>query len=170
MRVSAISRRVRSSVKVPWKNSLPRVSPGETTLAVIPRGPSSRARLAAASFSTCSRRPVIVTRSPARTNPAAISQRVARAEGEGLVRRQRSDADGRLSYVTLTAAGHALVERSVDGLLEHEEALLSALTSEQRGQLSGQLKVLLASLSPYPGHLYNERRGVPPALPSTPRL
>ena len=31
----------------------------------------------------------------------AISQRVARAEREGLVRRERSDADGRLSYVTL---------------------------------------------------------------------
>lgn len=100
----------------------------------------------------------------------AISQRVARAEREGLVRRERSDADGRLSYVTLTAAGHALIERSVDGLLEHEEALLSALTGEQRGQLSAQLKVLLASLSPYPGNLFNERRGYPPALPSTPRL
>ena len=48
----------------------------------------------------------------------AISQRVARAEREGLVRRERSPADGRLSYVTLTAAGHALIERSsVDGLL-----------------------------------------------------
>lgn len=100
----------------------------------------------------------------------AISQRVARAEREGLVRRERSDADGRLSYVTLTAAGHALIERSVDGLLRHEEALLSALTGEQRGQLSEQLKVLLASLSPYPGHLSNERRGDPPALPCTPRL
>lgn len=100
----------------------------------------------------------------------AISQRVARAEREGLVRRERSGADGRLRCVTLTAAGHALVERSVDGLLRHEEALLSALTAEQRGQLSGQLKVLLASLSPYPGHLSNERRGYPPALPCTPRL
>src|SRR5690242_11643179 len=36
--------------------------------------------------------------------------------------------------------------------------------------LSEQLKVLLASLSPYPGHLSNERRGDPPALPSVPRL
>src|SRR6476660_438788 len=50
--------------------------------------------------------------------------RAARAERAGLVRRARSDADGRLSYVTLTPAGHALVERSVDGLLRHEEALL----------------------------------------------
>jgi DNA-binding MarR family transcriptional regulator len=98
----------------------------------------------------------------------AISQRVARAERAGLVRRGRSDADGRLSYVTLTEAGHALVERSVDGLLRHEETLLSALTGEQRGQLAEQLKVLLASLTPDPGPLYNERLGYPPRYPACP--
>jgi len=78
----------------------------------------------------------------------AISQRVARAEREGLVRRERSDADGRLSYVTLTRAGHALIERIVDGLLRHEETLLAALTEEQREALAAQLKTLLASLAP----------------------
>jgi DNA-binding MarR family transcriptional regulator len=92
----------------------------------------------------------------------AISQRVARAEREGLVRRGRSGADGRLSYVTLTAAGHALIERSVDGLLRHEEALLTVLTDGQRGELAAHLKVLLASLSPHPGVLYTERGGYPP--------
>jgi len=78
----------------------------------------------------------------------AISQRVARAEREGLVRRERSGADGRLSYVTLTAEGHALIERSVDELLSHEEALLSGLTEAQREDLTAQLRILLASLSP----------------------
>jgi DNA-binding MarR family transcriptional regulator len=78
----------------------------------------------------------------------AISQRVARAEGEGLVRRERSGADGRLSYVTLTSAGHALIERSVDGLLQREEALLAALTEDQREALAAQLRTLLASLTP----------------------
>ena len=77
----------------------------------------------------------------------AISQRVARAEREGLVRRERSPADGRLSYVTLTAAGHALVERSVDELLRHEEALLSGLAAAQREDLTALLRVLLGSLS-----------------------
>lgn len=76
----------------------------------------------------------------------AISQRVARAEREGLVRRERSPADGRLSYITLTAEGHALIERSVDGLLRHEEALLSGLTAAQREDLSALLRILLASL------------------------
>jgi DNA-binding MarR family transcriptional regulator len=76
----------------------------------------------------------------------AISQRVARAEREGLVRRERSPADGRLSYATLTAEGHALIERSVDELLRHEEALLSGLGAGQREDLSALLRVLLASL------------------------
>ena len=76
----------------------------------------------------------------------AISQRVARAEREGLVRRERSPADGRLSYVTLTAEGHALIERSVDGLLRHEETLLSGLIAAQREDLSALLRILLASL------------------------
>jgi DNA-binding MarR family transcriptional regulator len=77
----------------------------------------------------------------------AISQRVARAEREGLVRRERSPADGRLSYVTLTDAGHALIERSVDELLRHEEALLSGLATGQREDLTALLRVLLGSLS-----------------------
>jgi DNA-binding MarR family transcriptional regulator len=76
----------------------------------------------------------------------AISQRVARAEREGLVRRERSPADGRLSYVTLTTEGHALIERSVDELLRHEEALLAGLTAGQREDLSVLLRDLLAGL------------------------
>jgi len=43
------------------------------------------------------------------------------------VHRERSGPDGRLSCVTLTATGHALIELSVDGLLRHEEALLAML-------------------------------------------
>ena len=78
----------------------------------------------------------------------AISQRVARAEREGLVRRERSGTDGRLSYVALTAAGHALIERSVDGLLRHEEALLAPLAEDQREDLAAQLKTLLAQPGP----------------------
>jgi DNA-binding MarR family transcriptional regulator len=77
----------------------------------------------------------------------AISQRVARAEGEGLVSRDRSADDGRVAYVTLTNAGHALIEGSVGDLLGHEDGLLDALTSAQQRELADLLKVLLASLS-----------------------
>lgn len=61
--------------------------------------------------------------------------------------RARSGADGRLSYVVLTAEGHVLVEHSVDDLLRHEESLLSALTPEQRGELSALVRLLLADLN-----------------------
>jgi DNA-binding MarR family transcriptional regulator len=77
----------------------------------------------------------------------AISQRVARAERHGLVVRDRSPADGRLSYVTLTDDGHALIERSVDDLLRHEEKLLGALTQVQRADLTELLRTLLDDLT-----------------------
>ncbi|WP_158889308.1 MarR family winged helix-turn-helix transcriptional regulator [Amycolatopsis anabasis] len=77
----------------------------------------------------------------------AISQRVARAERDGLVRRVRSGADGRGVLVELTDRGHALIERTVDDLLRHEESLLSALSADQREQLADLLRVLLADLT-----------------------
>ncbi|HEY1624727.1 MAG TPA: MarR family transcriptional regulator [Streptosporangiaceae bacterium] len=77
----------------------------------------------------------------------AITQRVTRAERSGLVVRERSASDGRISYVRLTAEGHALIERTVDDLLGHEDTLLSALTSVQRDELSDLLRLLLASIA-----------------------
>jgi DNA-binding MarR family transcriptional regulator len=61
-----------------------------------------------------------------------------------------SGDDGRVTYVTLTAQGHALIERSVDDLLRYEESLLSALTPTQREDLAELLRVLLGSLTRKP--------------------
>jgi DNA-binding MarR family transcriptional regulator len=77
----------------------------------------------------------------------AISQRVARAERDGLVARVRADRDRRGVLVTITPAGHALAERSVDELLRYEESLLAPLSPEQRHQLAGLLRTLLAGLA-----------------------
>jgi DNA-binding MarR family transcriptional regulator len=77
----------------------------------------------------------------------AISQRVARAERAGLVERVRAGRDGRAVQVTLTPAGHALVDRTVDDLLRHEEALLASLTGPERARLAGLLRTLLAGLT-----------------------
>ncbi len=79
--------------------------------------------------------------------PAAVSQRLARAEARRLVRRDRSGPDGRSVTIELTAAGHRLVEDTVDELLSHEESLLGSLTAGQRDQLAGLLRVLLADLT-----------------------
>ncbi|MFD4401536.1 MarR family winged helix-turn-helix transcriptional regulator [Nocardia sp. NPDC058499] len=72
----------------------------------------------------------------------AISQRVARAESEGLVRR-RPGPDSRSVRVDLMPAGHRLVERTVDRVLVRELELLSSLDAEQRRQLSELLAILL---------------------------
>ena len=77
----------------------------------------------------------------------AISQRVARAEREGLVERMRTGPDGRSVQVTLTPAGPALVERTVDNLLRREEALLAPLSDSERAQLARLLRRLLAGLT-----------------------
>lgn len=78
--------------------------------------------------------------------PGAVSQRIAQAGTRGLVRRHRPGPDGRTVVVELTAAGHALVERTVDELLRHEETLLTALGPDQRAGLTDLLRVLLADL------------------------
>lgn len=73
----------------------------------------------------------------------AVSQRVGRAEGEGLVTREPAPGRARTVLVTLTAAGHDLVEGSVDQVLHREAELIDALTPEQRTQLSDLLRTLL---------------------------
>jgi len=77
----------------------------------------------------------------------AISQRVARAEQRGLVRRGRGGDDGRSVLVELTETGHRLIEDHVDDLLHHEETLLESLDAGQRGQLTELLRVLLGDLT-----------------------
>jgi DNA-binding MarR family transcriptional regulator len=73
----------------------------------------------------------------------AISQRVAGAERAGLVVR-RTETDGtRAVVVSLTEAGHDLVERTVDQVLNRESELISSLTDRQRGNLANQLQRLL---------------------------
>jgi DNA-binding MarR family transcriptional regulator len=81
----------------------------------------------------------------------AISQRVARAEREGLVTRSPSDAGRRAVAVTLTAAGHELVERAVRDLLTHEEQLVGRLTAEDRQTLAGLLARLDPGVGPQAG-------------------
>ncbi|RIQ34899.1 MarR family winged helix-turn-helix transcriptional regulator [Jiangella rhizosphaerae] len=77
----------------------------------------------------------------------AVSQRIARAEAAGLVRRERSAADGRSAVVVLTDEGRALNERVVAALLEHEETLLDGLDDAQRAALAELLKTLLGDLT-----------------------
>jgi DNA-binding MarR family transcriptional regulator len=73
----------------------------------------------------------------------AVSQRVARAEREGLVRRAAAGDGSRAVNVTLTGAGHALVERTVDQVLAREAELVQGLAAAERTELAALLGRLL---------------------------
>lgn len=76
----------------------------------------------------------------------AISQRVARAERDGLVVRASAAEGSRAVMVNLTPAGHQLVEGLVDRVLGREADLVSRLSSEQQTALTELLRLLLADL------------------------
>ncbi len=65
----------------------------------------------------------------------AISQRIARAERDELVRREPGASGRRSVLVSLTEAGQALVESSVDAVLGREAELVSSLSGSERAVL-----------------------------------
>lgn len=86
-----------------------------------------------------------------RVTAGAISQRLARAEQQGLV--QRVPVEGSRSVeVTLTPAGHDLVEGLVENVLGREAELISRLTPEERAELTRLLRLLLDDLQRRLGH------------------
>ncbi len=82
----------------------------------------------------------------------AISQRVARAEAAGQVRREPGGPGRRAVSVQLTDAGHAEIERTVDRVLRRETELLAGLPQHQRELLAEALSGLLDDLSERLGH------------------
>lgn len=76
----------------------------------------------------------------------AVSQRVARAERDGLVTRAPGAGRPRTVQVTLTEAGHALVESTVDQVLTREADLLTGLTDAQQRKLTELLRLLLSDV------------------------
>ncbi|MEV0384956.1 MarR family transcriptional regulator [Nonomuraea sp. NPDC050643] len=72
----------------------------------------------------------------------AISQRVARAERTGLIRRSPGDTGRKSVAVSLTDEGHALIERSVDSVLGREASLVAGLTAAERVTLATLLERL----------------------------
>ena len=77
----------------------------------------------------------------------AVSQRVAKADREGLVRRAAAGDGSRAVNVTMTRAGHALVERSVDRVLGREAELVRGLAAAERADLTALLDRLLAGVA-----------------------
>lgn len=77
--------------------------------------------------------------------PPNIATWIDRLESRGLVNRTRSDSDARVQHIRVTRAGAALVDSSVQQLLEGEQAALASLSAAERAMLVELLhKVALA--------------------------
>ncbi|MFE9422672.1 MarR family winged helix-turn-helix transcriptional regulator [Kitasatospora sp. NPDC006697] len=75
----------------------------------------------------------------------AITNRVDRLSGKGLVERRPSPTDRRAVLIRLTPAGRELVDTMLQPHVANEESLISALTPEECVQLDGLLRKLLAA-------------------------
>lgn len=80
----------------------------------------------------------------------AISQRLDRLEGTGLVTRTRSEEDARVVHVALTPSGLALIDQALPAHVTNEHRLLAALDPSTRTDLSATLRTLLLSLGDAP--------------------
>ncbi|WP_029088615.1 MarR family winged helix-turn-helix transcriptional regulator [Brevibacterium album] len=76
--------------------------------------------------------------------PAAISQRVARAEGKGWVTRE--SGPGRSVLVTLTPAGQDVVDDVAGAIFDHDDALLTAVELGDRETLADLLRTLCLAM------------------------
>jgi DNA-binding MarR family transcriptional regulator len=76
----------------------------------------------------------------------AVTQRVDKAQGSGLVRRLPPVRGSRTVLVELTDAGHREVERAVGMLLSYEQGLVDALAPADQAELAWLLAELLRSL------------------------
>ncbi|WP_413785754.1 MarR family winged helix-turn-helix transcriptional regulator [Intrasporangium zincisolvens] len=76
----------------------------------------------------------------------AVSKRIDRLEGAGLVERRVATGDRRSRIVALTEAGRELMDRAVPEHLANEARLLSALDASERRALADLLGRLGASL------------------------
>ena len=81
----------------------------------------------------------------------AVSQRVARAEREGLVQRAAAGNGSRAVNVTLTGAGHALIERTVEQVLCREAELVRGLETAEHAELAALLDRLLNFVAAHDG-------------------
>jgi DNA-binding MarR family transcriptional regulator len=72
--------------------------------------------------------------------PSRVVTLVDDLEARGLVRRERSTEDRRLNVLVLTPEGSAVL-RTIGGVARaHSDALLAALSSDERAQLAGLLR------------------------------
>ncbi|QEC48383.1 MarR family transcriptional regulator [Baekduia soli] len=79
---------------------------------------------------------------------SGTTKRLDRLEQAGLIAREPDPGDRRGTLITLTPAGHRLVDDSVAAHLDNERRLLAALTDAEQRRLADLLRRLLVGLPP----------------------
>ena len=77
----------------------------------------------------------------------AVTNRIDRLEGRGLIKRQRDPADGRVVLVTLTDVGLEVIDRALPDHAANELALVGALQPAERKTLVSLLRELHLALT-----------------------
>jgi DNA-binding MarR family transcriptional regulator len=73
-----------------------------------------------------------------------MTNRIDHLEERGFVRRRPDSSDARSVRVQLTAAGRRRVDAALRDLVEREAAILHALDADERAQLAGLLRRVVA--------------------------
>ncbi len=81
---------------------------------------------------------------------SGTTKRLDRLERAGLVERAPDPDDRRGVIITLTEAGHELIDRVTEAHMANEHRLLEGLSAREREQLAGLLRKLGLSLPPKP--------------------
>lgn len=81
-------------------------------------------------------------------SPAAITKRLDRLSGQGLVRREQADDDRRSVLVSLTDEGIALMDDTFPAIAASEAEVLGGLGPDQTARLADLLAVVLATVDP----------------------
>jgi DNA-binding MarR family transcriptional regulator len=81
---------------------------------------------------------------------SGATKRLDRLERAGLVERAPDPDDRRGVIITLTEAGHELIDRVTEAHMANEHRLLEGLSAREREQLAGLLRKLGLSLPPSP--------------------
>ena len=69
-------------------------------------------------------------------SPAAVTKRLRGLEQRGLIERRADTRDRRVSHISLSEAGRALIDRVMPRQLEYEAGLLSGLPASDQQELS----------------------------------
>jgi DNA-binding MarR family transcriptional regulator len=79
---------------------------------------------------------------------SGTTKRLDRLEHAGLIIRAPDPDDRRGTLITLTEAGHELIDAVTEAHLDNERALLSALTADEQQRLADLLRKLRLGLPP----------------------